>query len=153
VSEKIAQPGNAENECWGVEHVYRYENSPVVVEEAGTPPSFEPTAYRPSTWPESHLPAVFLPGGSSVHDLIGTGLTLLALAECNTSGWARLRLSPRCLRRSCFSRTRTPHAYSTVPSSSRPDHHIAWRGDDQEATDPRQVLGMAVGHATVSLNQ
>jgi 2-polyprenyl-6-methoxyphenol hydroxylase-like FAD-dependent oxidoreductase len=150
VSEKIAQLGNAENECWGVEHGYRYEDSPVIMEEADTPPAFEPTVYRPSTWPGSRLPAVFLPDGSAIHDLIGSGLTLLVLAECDTSAWKKaateLKVPLTIVRLDDHNAARILERNLVLV---RPDHHVAWRGDGGKAVDPRRVLGMAAGRAVV----
>jgi 2-polyprenyl-6-methoxyphenol hydroxylase-like FAD-dependent oxidoreductase len=145
VSEKIAQLGNAENECWGVEHGYRYE-SPVIVEETDTPPTFEPTVYHPSTWPGSRLPAVFLPDGSAVHDLIRSGLTLLVLTPIDTSAWT-----------AAAAQLGVPLAIVPVQDENaariydrnlvlvRPDHHVVWRGDGQETVNPEQILSVAAG--------
>ena len=46
VANKIAEFGNAENESWGVELGYRYDESPIIFTEPD-PPDIDPIEYRP----------------------------------------------------------------------------------------------------------
>src|SRR5579862_2438822 len=80
---KIAALGNAENESWGVELGYRYDQSPIMVGEADAP-AIDPLTYRPSTWPGARLPHVFLADGTPIHDRLGLYFTLLALEDVDS---------------------------------------------------------------------
>jgi 2-polyprenyl-6-methoxyphenol hydroxylase-like FAD-dependent oxidoreductase len=145
VGKKIQELGNLENECWGVEHGYRYE-SPVVSDEEGAPPAFDATTYHPSTWPGSRLPAVFLQDGSSIHDRIGGGLTLLVSATGDAPSWAvaadELGIPLTIVQIQDENAARILERPFILV---RPDHHIAWRGWGEEGIDPRHILGVAAG--------
>jgi 2-polyprenyl-6-methoxyphenol hydroxylase-like FAD-dependent oxidoreductase len=141
---KIAELGNAENECWGVEHGYRYESS-VILDEAGQPPVFDPLVYTPSTWPGSRLPTVFLPDGTALHDHIGSGLTLLTLDGADTAAWteaaAELEIPLSVVP---LDDEKAKDILGTARLLIRPDHHIAWRASST-ADDPREILMTAAG--------
>jgi 2-polyprenyl-6-methoxyphenol hydroxylase-like FAD-dependent oxidoreductase len=145
IGRRIAELGNSENECWGVEHGYRYDSS-VIHGEPGDAPSFDPLEYKPSTWPGSRLPTVFLPDGSAIHDHIGSGLTLLDLNGSDTSTWA-----------AAASEMEIPLSVIRIDDANankilegqlilvRPDHHIAWRGTAATPYEPVQILCQAIG--------
>ena len=67
------------NRMIGAELGYRYEDSPIIADEDGGPPH-EVMNYVPTTWPGTRLPHVWLDDGRALHDLIGSGYTLLRLA-------------------------------------------------------------------------
>jgi 2-polyprenyl-6-methoxyphenol hydroxylase-like FAD-dependent oxidoreductase len=145
VANKIAELGNAENESWGVELGYRYDESPIICTEPN-PPVIDPIEYRASTFPGLRLPHVFLADGSSVHDKLGLFYTFLALTECDSAELDRIsaelgmplkvvRLHDENLRK----------IYERNFLLVRPDQHIAWRGDVLPA-DVAQVLKHVTGH-------
>jgi 2-polyprenyl-6-methoxyphenol hydroxylase-like FAD-dependent oxidoreductase len=144
---RVAALGNAENECWGTEHGYRYDVSPVVCAEAGTAPAFDPLRYTPSTWPGSRLPHVFLADGSAVYDQLGTQFTLLVLDESDTSALERAadqRRIPLAVLR--IKDANAARIYQRKLILVRPDQHVAWRGDcvpDDSATWLAHAAGFA----------
>jgi hypothetical protein len=131
---KVAALGNAENECWGIEHGYRYEASPVICRDPVPPPPFDPRVCTPTTWPGARLPHVFLKDGSALYDHLGPDLTLLALGGADPGGFAK-----------AAERARVPLAIVSLAAEPRfellerrlllvrPDHHVAWRGNEPPA--------------------
>ncbi len=126
---KIAEIGNAENESWGVELGYRYDDSPVVFAEPN-PPAIDPITYTPSTWPGARLPHVFLADGAAIHDKLGLYFTLVALDDVDSSAIetaARTLGIPLSVLR--LGRPDLKAIYARNLLLVRPDQHIAWRGD------------------------
>lgn len=124
----IAAIGNAENESWGVELGYRYDNSPVIIGEPGLP-EVDPLVYRPNTAPGARLPHVFLAPGESVHDRLGLYFTLIVVTEADTAGFAdaaaRLGIPLEIL---TLGRPDLLSIYEQPLILVRPDQHVAWRG-------------------------
>jgi hypothetical protein len=130
VGQRIAAHGNAENESLGIEIGYRYDDSPIICGEAGTPPALDSLVYRPSTWPGVRAPSVFLDDGRALLDLLGGGFTLIDFAGADTSGLEHaaadcgmpletLRIDDANARR----------IYERDLVLVRPDQHVAWRGN------------------------
>jgi 2-polyprenyl-6-methoxyphenol hydroxylase-like FAD-dependent oxidoreductase len=141
----IADAGNAENESWGVEHGYRYDQSPLIAYEA-VKPEIDPLVYVPNTVPGARLPHVFLEDGVSVHDRLGLFMTLLAIdgadgAKPVVAAAARLGIPLEVVE---LHRPDLLPIYQHNLLLVRPDQHIAWRGDTLPA-DPAGLLAQAVG--------
>jgi 2-polyprenyl-6-methoxyphenol hydroxylase-like FAD-dependent oxidoreductase len=144
VARKIAALGNAENESWGVELGYRYDDSPIISAEAD-PPAIDPLRYAPSTWPGARLPHVFLDDGGSVHDVLGLYYSLIALVDFDSSVIEdvaeRLAIPLTIVR---LGQAGLRDIYQRDFLLVRPDQHVAWRGDalpDDLAMLLRQVTG------------
>lgn len=144
IGKKIAALGNAENESWGVELGYRYDESPIIVHE-GEQPTIDPIQYKPTTRPGARLPHVFLEPGVSVHDRLGLYFTLVIIGEGDASTFERasaetgvplaiLRLGNPDLR----------NIYERDLILVRPDQHVAWRGDSPPA-DAEALLRLVSG--------
>jgi 2-polyprenyl-6-methoxyphenol hydroxylase-like FAD-dependent oxidoreductase len=126
----IAALGNAENESWGVELGYRYDDSPIIVTEPDPPP-VDPLVYAPSTWPGARLPHVFLPDGSSVHDRLGRYFTLLALDSIDAAPIAAAAAARRVpLEVVALHEPALRAIYARDYLLVRPDQHVCWRGDE-----------------------
>jgi len=132
LGDKIAALGNAENESWGIEHGYRYENSPVIwpTEDNEIPPVFDPLVCTPTTWPGARLPSLFLSDDRALYDLLGPEFTLLVIGDQNADGFTRAA--------SALGVPLTVVQLEPEPKLAllerkllliRPDHHVAWRGD------------------------
>ncbi|VWX50024.1 FAD-dependent monooxygenase [Novosphingobium sp. 9U] len=144
LARKIEALGNAENESWGVEFGYRYDQSPIVAREPN-PPAIDPIVYQPTTWPGARLPHVFLADGESLYDKLGLYFTLVVLDGTDTSSLEAvatergvpldiLRLERRDLR----------PIYERNLLLVRPDQHVAWRGDALP-DDTAALLDLVVG--------
>lgn len=129
LARKIEQLGNAENESWGVEYGYRYDESPVIVHEPAAP-EIDPITYRPGTWPGSRLPHVFLEDGKALFDKLGLFYTLVVLDDTDTRplelAAAELSVPVDFLQ---LARPDLRTIYERNLILVRPDQHVAWRGD------------------------
>jgi 2-polyprenyl-6-methoxyphenol hydroxylase-like FAD-dependent oxidoreductase len=146
VGQKIAGLGNAENESWGVELGYRYDESPIVIGEPN-PPAVDPITYRPSTWPGARLPHVFLSDGESIQDKLGLYLTLVAVDRVDSVAWeiaaGALGIPLLVLQ---LGRPDLLPIYEKNLLLVRPDQHVAWRGDGLPS-DIAAVLTRVVGRS------
>nr|WP_254911531.1 FAD-dependent monooxygenase [Sphingomonas sp. CDS-1] len=140
----IAALGNMENESWGIEHGYNYHGSAIVVSEP-IAPAFDPEQCQPSTVPGSRLPNFYLNDGKPIADVLGHGFTLIAIGSVEIGRIeelaealgmplkiVRLEVEPTTERLGC------------MLILIRPDHHIAWRGN-QHPADWNAVLQRVVG--------
>ena len=142
IAEGIAAVGNLENEAWGIEHGYRYRNSPAICHEPDEPP-FDVARCDPTTWPGARLPHVYLDDDTPIYDHLGKELTLLVFADADPGDFASaakdLNIPLLIARIEQFN-----PLFERCLLLVRPDHHVAWRGDvapDRAATVLRQVTG------------
>jgi 2-polyprenyl-6-methoxyphenol hydroxylase-like FAD-dependent oxidoreductase len=144
---KIAQIGNAENESWGVELGYRYDDSPVICGEVGQAPT-DPLVYVGNTVPGGRLPHVFLEPGVSLHDKLGTYFSLVAFDDSDSTAVEaaaeKLGVPLEIVR---VHRSDLRDIYQRNLILVRPDQHIAWRGDVLP-TDLEQLLSLVTGDVT-----
>ena len=142
---RIAELGNAENESWGVEYGYRYDQSPAIAHEAGAP-AVDPLIYRGNTWPGARLPHVFLSDGEPIHDRLGLFFTLVVLDDTDTTTIEKaagaLSIPLEVLR---LDRPDLRSIYERNLILVRPDQHVAWRGDSPP-DDCRKLLSLVCGH-------
>lgn len=141
--------GNLENESHGIEYGYRYLESPVIIQEQGEAPVFDPVAYTPGTWPGSRLPSTWLPDGSLLYDRLGTGYTLLAFGNADDAGFdaaTRAAGIPASVLRLADAPAAIRKVYERPLVLVRPDHHVAWRG--HVAPDWREVLQKVSGRSS-----
>jgi len=136
------------NEMIGAELGYRYDGSPLIWPEAGTPPADNIMSYLPTTWPGARLPHVWLDDGSALHDRVGDGYTLLRLGRSPEDG------SPLA---AAFAALRAPLTLLTIEDERpralyghdllllRPDLHVVWRGN-RLPDDPARLAALATGH-------
>lgn len=144
VSRKIAELGNAENESWGVEYGYRYDQSPVIAHEPN-PPQIDPLTYRPGTWPGSRLPHVFLGDGVALFDKLGLFFTLVVIDDADTTPIeqaAKARGLPLEILK--LGQPELAKIYERNLLLVRPDQHVAWRGDELPA-DCAALLDLVAG--------
>lgn len=129
MAKRIAEIGNLENECMGLEMGFTYHASPIVLPSSTEVPSTDPVHYVPSTLPGSRLPSVYLADGSNTHDHLGPWFTLLCFEDCDTSGFVAAAKDmgvPLEVRRIDISGFEA--VYPAPALLIRPDQHIAWRG-------------------------
>jgi 2-polyprenyl-6-methoxyphenol hydroxylase-like FAD-dependent oxidoreductase len=145
VAAKIALLGNAENESWGVELGYRYDESPIIFTDPN-PPAIDPIEYRASTSPGLRLPHLFLDDGSAVHEKLGLFYTLLAFTEFDSAPIERIAADLSIpLKIVQLQQRDLIKIYERNFLLVRPDQHIAWR-DDRLPADFAQVLKHVTGH-------
>ncbi|WP_149538427.1 FAD-dependent monooxygenase [Siccirubricoccus phaeus] len=146
---RIAALGNAENECWGIEHGYAYRDSPVIAAEPGAVLPDDPLRYEPVTTPGVRLPSLFLEDGRAVYDLLGPWFTLLAVGVA-PSGALLTAAAARRVPLAVLATTDpvARRVYGDGLFLVRPDQHIAWRGRAlEDGREAAAVIGRALGWA------
>jgi len=135
------------NEMIGAELGYRYAASPLIWPETGEEPEHDFREYRPTTWPGTRLPHVWLDDGTAMQDRIGRGYTLLRLGGIQADASALER---------AFQTSRAPFEVLDVPDETpravyghdllllRPDLHVVWRGN-RLPDDPARLVAVATG--------
>ncbi len=127
---------------------YRYNDSPIVVDDGSEPPAEDVIHFTPSAFPGSLAPHFWLADGSSLYDNFGEGFTLLASAEVTpqetaalaaAAAGANVPLKVVTLPADVFSKH-----YEARMAIVRPDQHVAWRGDRLPA-DAAALLGRLRG--------
>ncbi len=136
------------NEMIGAELGYRYRDSPIVWQEPGEGPEDNFMKYVPTTWPGARLPHLWLADGTSLHDRIGDGYTLLRLAgtQADTSpleqGFTALG-APLTVLAIDDEQARDLYGYDLL--LLRPDLHVVWRGN-RLPNDAAKLAAIATGH-------
>ena len=80
VGEQLLRAIGPEFRTVGLQLGYRYEDSPICIEDGTSAPPDDPADYVPSARPGSRAPHIFLRDGRSILDLYGHGFTLLRFA-------------------------------------------------------------------------
>jgi 2-polyprenyl-6-methoxyphenol hydroxylase-like FAD-dependent oxidoreductase len=114
----------------GLQLGYRYESSPICIDDGTQPPPDDAETYCPSTRPGARAPHAPLGDGRSTLDLFGRGFMLLRFADAPAAALneaAKARGVP-------FSVTGIADPsigaiYGAKLVLVRPDGHVAWRGD------------------------
>ena len=125
-----------------VELGYRYTGSPVIGHAGGA----SPTGIAATTWPGARLPHLWLDDGNPLHDVLGSGFTLLriqAAGDQGRSGAPGAPVAPSDRAAVGFGRLGAPLDLVEVTSAAaqavypghrlilvRPDLHVAWRSGD-----------------------
>jgi 2-polyprenyl-6-methoxyphenol hydroxylase-like FAD-dependent oxidoreductase len=139
-------------EILGIEAGYRYVGSPIIWPEPGEGPDPDNPLYIPTTWPGARLPHVWLDDGSSLHDRLGSGFTLLQVGN-TTVDTKPLELAFRSLRAPLevlrANSERAREIFGCDLLLIRPDLHITWRGNKLPET-PQAVASRALGYDRIS---
>jgi 2-polyprenyl-6-methoxyphenol hydroxylase-like FAD-dependent oxidoreductase len=126
--------------CGGLNFGTYYESSPIIAYDGTAHPAYSMSAFTPSTVPGCRTPHVWLPDGRSVYDAMGPEYTLLRIdPEVDVAqlvAAARQRSVPLAV--VDVDSSGTPTLYTTKLVLSRPDQHVAWRGD----ACPNDSLGL-----------
>ncbi len=129
--------------CGGLNFGSFYDRSPIVAYDGEAAPAYTMDNFTPSTVPGCRTPHVWLPGvgskeGRSLYDAMGPGFTLLrfdrAVEVASLVEAAALRCVPLVV---LDLAPQAPYREKLV--LSRPDQHVAWRGDVLPR-DPLQLI-------------
>jgi hypothetical protein len=136
--------------CGGLNFGYFYEGSPLIAYDGATPPTYTMYDFTPSTVPGCRTPHLWLADGRSLYDALGTGYALLRFdphAEVDglVSAAAAREVPLMVLD------VKSPEAgiYDRKLVLSRPDQHVAWRGD-AEPGDALALIDLVRGGAVKS---
>ena len=117
--------------CAGLNFGYYYTGSPIIAYDGGTPPPYTMSTFTPSTVPGCRAPHLWLRDGRSLYDALGPEYTLMrfdpAIDVSALTNAARLRNVPLAVLD-----VDAPEAHGLYREKlvlSRPDQHVAWRGN------------------------
>jgi len=135
--------------CGGLNFGYYYDASPVIAYDGEAAPSYTMDTFTPSTVPGCRTPHLWLDDGRSLYDAMGAGFTLLRLDPSVDVTGLEVAAAKRGV----------PFEVLDVSSSdagllypqklvlSRPDQHVAWRGD-RMPSDPFALIDLVRGSNT-----
>ena len=132
VGHEFSERMKREWQTLGVHLGYRYEGSPVCVEDGTEAPPDNPNVYVQTARPGSRAPHVWLADGRSTLDLFGTGFVLLVLRDDPPDSEPLAAAARQCKMPLNVVRVREEDvaaAYETALVLVRPDGHVSWRGD------------------------
>jgi FAD-dependent monooxygenase len=140
------QTHDGENKDLGIEMGYRYTSQVIHRDESdrAEPPSWNPRQYTPTTWPGSRAPHVFLSDGTPIFDTFGKHWTLLVfsgerIGQHELLSAAR-RLSLPLEQVNLLDERHAAELYELPLVLVRPDHHVAWRGDEVKSSSVAETI-------------
>jgi 2-polyprenyl-6-methoxyphenol hydroxylase-like FAD-dependent oxidoreductase len=154
IGERLVEENRKTWQPVGVHLGYIYHPSPIVVPDGGAQPEDDTFGYRPTAFPGSRAPHVWLQPGRSTLDLFGDGFTLLNFTGQSTQAFeaaAAQRGVPLTVHR--IEHPGAQALYDRPLVLVRPDGHVAWRGDG-EADAPAVVdIGRGAGASSAALSK
>jgi 2-polyprenyl-6-methoxyphenol hydroxylase-like FAD-dependent oxidoreductase len=142
------------NDLLGIELGYRYDGSPLIVREEGEAPDPDQFSYRPSAWPGTHIPHVWLGDGVALQDRMGPWYTLVR-ARDDAPSLASLAGALADLGVPVRTVDVGPDLRRLLGAGAllvRPDLHVGWRAN-QVPADPGQVARVVSGHAGAGVSR
>jgi 2-polyprenyl-6-methoxyphenol hydroxylase-like FAD-dependent oxidoreductase len=134
--------------CAGLNFGTYYDRSPIIAYDGSEHPAYTMNSYTPSTVPGCRTPHLWCQDGGSLYDAMGPEYTLLrldpAVDVAALEAAARNRGVP--LKVLDIERPATAIFYGDGLVLSRPDQHVAWRGDRLPA-DPLALIDRVRGAA------
>ncbi|MFD1647855.1 FAD-dependent monooxygenase [Haloarchaeobius litoreus] len=122
---------------------YRYDDSPVVVDDDAEAPPLSRTEHVQTSYPGTRLPHSWLDreADRSLYDELGPGLTLLRLDAGVSVDGLRAAAADRGIPLSVVTVAgdRLSHDYEAPLLLVRPDQHVAWRGSS-DPPDPHSIF-------------
>jgi 2-polyprenyl-6-methoxyphenol hydroxylase-like FAD-dependent oxidoreductase len=117
--------------CAGLNFGYYYERSPLIAYDDEPAPSYTMADYTPSSVPGCRTPHLWLTDGRSLYDALGPDYTLLRfdrrLDVSQLESAAQARRVPLAILDVQAHPSAAPYRHKLL--ISRPDQHVAWRGD------------------------
>jgi 2-polyprenyl-6-methoxyphenol hydroxylase-like FAD-dependent oxidoreductase len=122
----------------GINFGARFDGSPVVLDDGTPPPADHPNHYVPTGKPGGRAPHAWLSDGRALQDVLGTGLTLLQLAEQPSAEPFRRAAAARGVPLTVVDLSRLAaqsvrDLYEADLVLVRPDQIVAWRGSGTSA--------------------
>jgi 2-polyprenyl-6-methoxyphenol hydroxylase-like FAD-dependent oxidoreductase len=134
--------------CEGLNFGTYYDRSPIIAYDGAEHPAYTMNSYTPSTVPGCRTPHLWCDDGNSLYDAMGPEFTLLrfdpAVDVAALEAAARSRGMP--LKVLDIGRSASADIYGNKLVLSRPDQHVAWRGDAPPA-DPLALIDRIRGAA------
>ena len=117
--------------CAGLNYGYYYDRSPLIVYDGEAQPAYTMFDYTPSTVPGCRTPHLWLRDGRSLYDAMGAGYTLLRFDTGVDVSALQVAAAEQGMPLVVLDveAAEVPAAYRHRLVLSRPDQHVAWRGD------------------------
>jgi 2-polyprenyl-6-methoxyphenol hydroxylase-like FAD-dependent oxidoreductase len=132
--------------CAGLNFGTYYDRSPIIAYDGSEQPPYTMSNYQPSTVPGCRTPHFWLADGKSLYDAFGREFTLLnrdaAIDTAPLVAAAKRRAVPLTVLDIASSEAADLYGHNLV--LSRPDQHVAWRGDALPA-DPLALIDRVRG--------
>jgi 2-polyprenyl-6-methoxyphenol hydroxylase-like FAD-dependent oxidoreductase len=134
--------------CGGLNFGYFYDASPIVAYDDATAPAYSMAAFTPSTVPGCRTPHLWLQDGRSLYDALGPWFSLLRFDPATDV----TRLVAAAARRGVpldvvdVRSDQAAAVYDRALVLSRPDRHVAWRGN-VPPSDPLALVDLVRGAA------
>jgi hypothetical protein len=131
----------------GVTFGGRYDGSPVIMADGTSPPPDTANDYQPTACPGGRPPHAWMPDGQSLFDVFHREWTLLLLGE---GPWDTSPVLEQATALGMDLRVVQPDVpdlkdlYQASMALIRPDHIVAWRGEDGASLAP--LLPRVLGH-------
>lgn len=136
--------------CGGLNFGYFYDRSPLIDYDGEAAPVYSMDSFTPSTVPGCRTPHFWLPDGRSLYDALGSDYTLLRFDPqvdvAPLLAAARERGVPLKVLDLSAAEAGTVYAHALV--LSRPDQHVAWRGNALPR-DPLALIDRVRGAHTI----
>jgi 2-polyprenyl-6-methoxyphenol hydroxylase-like FAD-dependent oxidoreductase len=117
--------------CAGLNFGTYYDRSPIIAYDGAAPPSYTMDSWMPSTVPGCRTPHLWCDDGRSLYDASGPEFTLLRFDPSAETAPLRIAAQRRGVPLAVLdvqaAAARGPYNHRLV--LSRPDQHVAWRGD------------------------
>ena len=137
--------------CGGLNFGYFYEDSPIIAYDGEPAPGYDIYEFRQSTVPGCRTPHLWLRDGRSLYDVLGSDFTLLRFdpkveisALVNAAAHRGVPIDVVEV-----NADEAPALYPHKLLLSRPDQHVAWRGD-RPPEDPLALVDQVRGVPTGS---
>ena len=124
--------------CGGLNFGSFYDRSPIIAYDGETAPPYTMDQFTPSTVPGCRAPHIWLHDGRSLYDAMGPGYTLLRFDRSADVDPIVTAAQARHVPLSVLDVERAP-PYDHKLVLSRPDQHIAWRGNAAPADAGRLI--------------
>jgi 2-polyprenyl-6-methoxyphenol hydroxylase-like FAD-dependent oxidoreductase len=118
--------------CGGLNFGYFYKDSPIIVYDGEEPPGYTMYDFSQSTVPGCRTPHLWLRDGRSLYDALGPAFTLLRFDPAVETGSLVAAAAQRRVPMLVLD-VDADEAAALYPRKlvlSRPDLHVAWRGDE-----------------------
>lgn len=119
--------------CGGLNFGYFYKDSPIIAYDGEEAPGYTMYDFSQSTVPGCRTPHLWLRDGRSLYDALGPDFTLLRFDPAVEAGGLVAAAAQRGVPMAVLDvdADETASLYPRTLVLSRPDQHVAWRGDQQ----------------------
>ncbi len=130
--------------CGGLNFGSFIERSPIIAHDGASPPGYTIYDFTPSTVPGCRTPHIWLKDGMSLYDRLGPDFTLLRLDPDLDVGKLVGAAEAQGVPLTVLDVSTSEPAYTEKLVLSRPDQHVAWRGN-APPSDPAGLVDLVRG--------